>query len=49
MSFPCPPSGGIMTSRTGQESGAAIHPDTKSTVPKVYPDPWLERVTLSTF
>ena len=41
MSFPWPPVGGMITSSCGYESGLGRPPATISTVPKVYPDPWL--------
>ena len=48
MFAPCPPSGGIITLKIG-----AVVPSiplaARSKVPKVYPDPPLEIVTLSTF
>ena len=41
MSLPCPPEGGMITSSWGYESGLGNPPATISTVPNVYPDPWL--------
>jgi len=48
MSFPWPPLGGIITFNTGKVVPVGTFPATKSTVPKVYPDPWFDIVTDST-
>ena len=49
MFAPCPPFGGIMTSKTGDVVPVGTFPVTKSTVPKVYPEPPLEIVIDSIF
>ena len=49
MSAPCPPCGGMITSKTGAVVPVGTLPATKSIVPNVYPEPPFEIVTDSTF
>ena len=49
ISFPCPPGGGMITLNVGVVVPVGTQPAAKSTLPKVYPDPPSETVTVSTF